>query len=351
MKESYMRARREGEKAVHRAAAEGRWPYLQSLEHILPEYLTLPKISVGVREIPLDRIVGTVTEGRENAFAWNFMPLLKPDTEFEAKWSRLLQIQETEGIRDAVIVLEYKNRFYVQEGNKRVSVLKYLGAWAVTADVRRVLPRKTEEKEVQVYFEFLDFFRVTGLYDFVLTEKGAYGQLAALYGQDCSTVWPEKVVEELRGDFHNFQRIFLAKGGRRLRITDGDAFLLYRRIYRDEEQLRSGDAVISDNISLLWNELQTGAEDNEYVLIEEEEQAGKTPGLIQNIQKFASNLGGARKKPLLAAFIYGSDAAHSRWVYGHELGRNQLIRRHAGSVEAIHFDNCVSEEEMDAQRG
>ena len=78
MRESYVRARREGEKAVHRAAAEGRWPYLQSLEHILPEYTTLPKISVGVMDIPLDRIAGTVTEGRENAFAWNFMPLLKP---------------------------------------------------------------------------------------------------------------------------------------------------------------------------------------------------------------------------------------------------------------------------------
>lgn len=347
MRESYVRARREGEKAVHRAAAEGRWPYLQSLEHILPEYTTLPKISVGVMDIPLDRIAGTVTEGRENAFAWNFMPLLKPDTEFEAKWSSLLEAQETEGIREAVILLEYKNRFYVQEGNKRVSVLKYVGAWAVTADIRRILPRKTEEKEVQVYFEFLDFFRATGLYDFVLTEKGAYEQLASLYGQTCDTVWPEEAVEELRGDFHSFQRVFLAKGGRRLRITDGDAFLLYLRIYRDEDQLRNGDSVIAENISLLWNELKTEAENGETVLIEEEEQTGKTSGLIQNVQKIASNLGGSRKKPLLTAFIYGSDAAHSRWVYGHELGRNELVRRHAGHVDAIHFDNCISEDELD----
>lgn len=348
MRESYLRARREGEKAVHRAAAEGRWPYLQSLEHILPDYLTLPKISVGVMDIPLDRIAGTVTEGRENAFAWNFMPLLKPDTEFEAKWSNLLQAQETEGIREAVLVLEYKNRFYVQEGNKRVSVLKYLGSWAVTADVWRLIPRKTEEKEVQVYFEFLDFFRATGLYDFVLTEKGAYTQLAELYGQNCDEAWPEEAVEKLRWDFRSFQRIFLAKGGRRLRITDGDAFLLYRRIYRDGDLLQDGDAKTGENISLLWNELRSEEEDNEAVLIEDEEQAGKTAGLLQNIQKIAFNLGPSRKKPLLAAFIYGSDAAHSRWVYGHELGRNELVRRHAGLVEAIHFDNCISEEELDA---
>ena len=348
MKESYLKARREGEKAVHRAVGEGRWPYLQSLEHILPEYTILPKVSVGVMDIPLDRIAGTLTEGRENAFAWNFMPILKPGTEFEMKWSRLLEAQETEGIHDAVLVYEYRNRFYVQEGNKRVSVLRYVGAWAVTADVRRILPRKTEEKEIQVYYEFLDFFRVTGLYDFVLTEKGAYEQLAAIYGQNCLDSWPEKAKEDLRADFHSFQKVYLAKGGRQLRITDGDAFLLYLRIYRDRKHLRESDAEIEKNIRLLWNELLSETEDSEAVLIEDEEQAGKPAGLIQNIQRLAPGPAYTADRPLKTAFIYGSDAAHSRWVYGHELGRNELIRRHRGAVEAVHFDNCVSEEMLDA---
>ena len=348
MKESYMKARREGEKAVHRAIGEGRWPYLQSLAHILPEYTTLPKVPVGVMDIPLDRIVGTLTEGRENAFAWNFMPILKSGTEFEAKWSRLLEAQEKEGIHEAVIVYEYRNRFYVQEGNKRVSVLKYLGAWAVTADVRRILPRKTEEKDVQVYYEFLDFFQVTGLYDFVLTEKGAYGQLASLYGQNCEEPWPDEAKEALRADFHSFQRVYIAKGGRHLRITDGDAFLLYLRIYRDRQHLQEGDALIGKNIGLLWNELLSETEDSEAVLIEDEEAAGKGTGLIRNIQKLSQSQSYTPERPLAAVFIYGSDAAHSRWVYGHELGRNELMQRYEGAVATEHFDNCRTEEELDA---
>ena len=158
MTEDYNKARKSGERAYRKAVARGQFPYLVSLESFLPEYETLPKISVGVKEIPLSMVVGTVTAGRQNSFACNFMPLLEPKTEFAQKWSRLADIQAEEGIRDAVLVYEYMHRFYVQEGNKRVSVLRYIGALGITADVRRILPKKTEDREIQAYYEFLDFF-------------------------------------------------------------------------------------------------------------------------------------------------------------------------------------------------
>ena len=50
------------------------------------------------------------------------------------------------------------NQFYVEEGNKRVSVMKYLGAYSIHAEVTRVLPKKTDSKENRIYYEFLDFF-------------------------------------------------------------------------------------------------------------------------------------------------------------------------------------------------
>ena len=57
-----------------------------------------------------------------------------------------------EGIRDPIKVYEYMNRFYVQEGNKRVSVLKCVGAVSVMAEVIRILPFRSEEKANKVYF-------------------------------------------------------------------------------------------------------------------------------------------------------------------------------------------------------
>ena len=60
-----------------------------------------------------------------------------------------------EGIREPVQAFEFMNRFYVQEGNKRVSVLKYFGAASIRARVTRILPKRTGTPENRVYFEFL----------------------------------------------------------------------------------------------------------------------------------------------------------------------------------------------------
>lgn len=70
------------------------------------------------------------------------MPLLDWGTEFSAKWASLSDAQINEGIRDSIKVYEYMNKFYVLEGNKRVSVLKYFDAVTVNAVVYRKVPKR-----------------------------------------------------------------------------------------------------------------------------------------------------------------------------------------------------------------
>ena len=118
-------------------------------------------VSLGTMDIPLSRLVGTKTEDRTNAFADNFMPLLPEKSEFAAKWAMLYDYQIDEGIQDPIVAFEYMNQFYVQEGNKRVSVLKFLGAYSILGTVTRLIPKRTEEKENKIYFEFLDFYQVS----------------------------------------------------------------------------------------------------------------------------------------------------------------------------------------------
>ena len=69
------------------------------------------EMNMGLVEIPLNRIVGTSTAGRTQAFARNFMPLLEMGSEFGAKWSTLSDAQVEEGIRDPIQVYEFMNRF------------------------------------------------------------------------------------------------------------------------------------------------------------------------------------------------------------------------------------------------
>ena len=123
--EEYNRAQRSGMRDYREKTAAGKYPYLPALDELLEKTDTESQIPLGTIEIPLDYVVGTKTTGRTMAFASNFMPLLPEDTEFASKWLSLCMAHMEEGIHDAIKAYEYMGRFYVQEGNKRVSVLKY----------------------------------------------------------------------------------------------------------------------------------------------------------------------------------------------------------------------------------
>ena len=105
----------------------GQSPYLAVLDDILTDVDIVAQEPLGLVDIPAESIVGTKTAGRHTAFASNFMPLLDDDTEFAVKWSNLCDAQSGRGVSTPhIIAFEYLNKFYVQEGNKRVSVLKVL---------------------------------------------------------------------------------------------------------------------------------------------------------------------------------------------------------------------------------
>ena len=184
MRDDYQNAKKIGDKYKASALLKGKEPYLPSLETEIEDISSYKEIHVGIAEIPLDMIVGTRTTGRQNAFAGNFMPLIAEDSEFAMKWSNLYDAQLDEGLRDPVKAYEYKHRFYVQEGNKRVSVMKYMKAVSILADVIRLMPPRTRDPESVAYYEYVDFNKVTGLFEIVFSRPGAYQELAEMSGQN-----------------------------------------------------------------------------------------------------------------------------------------------------------------------
>ena len=101
------------------------------------------------------------TAGRQAAFAANFMPLLDLGTEFASKWVALCEAHLGDtGITDPIRCFEYMGCFYEQEGNKRVSVLKFLDAPTVSDKVTRLYPGTWDSVESRLYGEFCAFWRV-----------------------------------------------------------------------------------------------------------------------------------------------------------------------------------------------
>lgn len=91
------------------------------------------------------------------------MPVLSPYSEFARKWSELYENVVENGVCQPVTAIEYLNRYYLLEGNKRVSVCKYLDSAGIEAEVTRVLPPSTaDDPQVRLYRELLPFITDSG---------------------------------------------------------------------------------------------------------------------------------------------------------------------------------------------
>ena len=146
----YADALKLGKKEYKYRVSLGQFPYLPVLDEIVSQADVQTEQNMGLVHIPLEFVVGTSTMGRTYAFAANFMPILEDGTEFSIKWANLADAQLNEGIRDPIKVYEYMNRYYVVEGNKRVSVLKFFNAVSIPAYVTRKIPKYSEDNEVKL---------------------------------------------------------------------------------------------------------------------------------------------------------------------------------------------------------
>ena len=182
MIEDYRRARKIGKREVADAVSAGRYPNLPSFDEVIGDSGGGGEVPVGVMEIPLELVAGTKTRSRANVFSPGFMPIADEDSEFASKWSDLYDAQLAEGIRDPVVVYEYLQRFYVAEGNKRVSVLRYLGVPTITASITRVMPGLSDDDAMRRYHEFLELFRVAPVYGLVFSREESTRELAELVG-------------------------------------------------------------------------------------------------------------------------------------------------------------------------
>ena len=186
----YNKAFRYGKKEYESRLLAGRKPTVESLDEILPDE-ALSTESLGLVQIPIEQIVGTRYSGRSSAFASNFMPILESNTEFAIKWAKLSTSHVKEGIHEPIKAWEYMNKFYVEEGNKRVSVMKFFGAISIPGTVTRILPKKTNDKNVKVYYEFVNFYRVSKVNYITFSEEGQYAQLIKEMGKHPDEYWTD----------------------------------------------------------------------------------------------------------------------------------------------------------------
>lgn len=340
----YQAALKQGKRSYQNALSKGEYPYLPALDEILSYTEMSAPVNLGLMDIPLSKIVGTKTVGRTNAFANNFMPLLAENSEFGTKWAHLYNHQVKDGITDPIVVYEFMNQFYVQEGNKRVSVMKYLGNYSIPGTVTRLLPKRTEDKANRLYYEFLDFYELSQSYDVYFSKEGSYKKLLKLMGKALDEVWND----EERLLFHSicisFTEAFRKLHGEKLDITDSDALLVYLEIYGYDQIKVETNQEIYQSLQKIWKEVTLVGKGRPVELIQNPENT-KTSLLNRLIPLPATGLA---YESLKIAFIYTKTTDTSSWAYAHELGRMYIEQAYEGKIKTIAIDKANTDKEVES---
>lgn len=332
-RQSYESARRKGLRDFNSKKFSGQNPYIPSLDSIIASEAIVSEMQLGNFEIPISKIKGTKTNGRASSFAHNFMPILKINSEFGAKWINLCKAHITEGIRDPIKVYEYLNWFYVEEGNKRVSVLKYHEAVLISADVTRLIPKYDENDEtIVIYYEFLDFYKTTHInYVWMSKREGFNKLLKVMRKYNWVNIEDDT---EFGAFYYRFRRVYHELGGDSLDNTTGDAFLKYLEVYNYDSEITNDK--LKNDLNNMWNEFK---------LLDEQEISLEFSTESLEKRSFLDSLTGvsSRKKTKIA-FVNSKSPEESGWTYGHEIGRNHIENVFGDAIITKAFNNIPEDE-------
>ncbi len=330
----YEKALKLGKKDYQMRMLKGEMPTLQVLDDIMPEQGAYYEMPLGLVQIPTDQIVGTRTNGRSNSFAGNFMPIMGEWTEFASKWANLSTSHVEEGIREPIKAYEYMNKFYVLEGNKRVSVMKYYGVVSIPGNVIRIVPKRTGEKENKIYFEFMDFYQKAPINYIWFSQEGSFAKLQAAVGKEPDEVWTDEDLLAFSALYTNFTAEYRARGGCKLKITPGDAFLALITLFGYDTVEKKTTNELSELMARSWEEFE---------ILQEEQDIDLKMNPSQEKKPLLSMLLPVSSPKLKAAFLYEKTPGNSAWTYAHELGRIYLEQTFPEEITTVAYENGTAE--------
>ncbi len=326
-REMYTKACRAGWREHDSRTARGLNGHLAHLDEYREHCGIIAEVRQPTKEIPLSRIVGTNSATRATSFAANFMPLYAAESEFGQKWVRLCMAHLDEGLRDPIKVYEYLWNYYVIEGNKRVSVLKFFDAYSFHAEIIRLIPQRDDNNpEIVQYYEYLAYSKKGLFPDIMLTQEKGYRRLRGLERR-LQAELPAGVKPDYSGMYRDFERAYDTVTSP---LPLGDAFVEYLHVFgfpmdETQEELRQRIGQLQPQLELVEQ-----APETEVVL-----EAGENPQ-----QSLLSRLLPWKKEPHIV-FAYMAGRAPGNWIQAHEDARLQMQEELGDQVTSSYVDGLT----------
>ena len=332
--EEYRKASKLAKVNYYTDKSRGNSGNITSLDNIMKRVDIVAELPLGIKSIPLKKIIGTYFYTRSRDFAMNFLPLASEDSEFSMKWQAVYAHHINDGITDPVKIYEYMNEFYVMEGNKRVSVLKYVDAYSIEGEVTRLVPKK-DEKDLNniIYYEFLDFNNKTGINDIWFSKEGSFTELSKYLDEynPRLNLFSNKYEHFLKNVYSPFRNTLYELGGNKLNITTGDVFLEYIKIYGISDEFKETKRKL--RVDKFLEELRILSKNNAIDIQTEPFNVHK-----KNVITSFTNLVVPHKK-LRVAFVFEKTIQTSGWSYVHNLGRIYAQGQLDSEIETFVIDN------------
>ena len=337
--EEYRSALKLAQKEYKELLAAGKEPHPAVLDEILPNGFDMVQ-DIGIVEIPTSRITGIKSAGRVSAFTATFRPLLSMDTEFFVKWVNLCAAHlGEEGIRDPIMCFEYLGNFYVQEGNKRVSVLRHFDSPRITGIVKRILPAPSDDPRIKAYYEFLEFYKTTKIYDIQFRTPGNYARLLARMGKEPDAVWSEQERRTFSAYYSYFKEAFYALGGSRIFLLPEEALLLWLKVYSFQDLGKLSSAELKKAMQAMWEEIVAASKP---APVKVQTAPEDTKPSILGILKSAT------PEVLNVAFVHQRNPQTSIWTRAHDTGREYVEKVLLGKIKVRSYFNASTAEEAEA---
>jgi nucleotide-binding universal stress UspA family protein len=182
--DDFRRARQQAALQETLARLQGQSTELLSYEEVYRKLKAAGSAERGLREIPLDAIVGSV--GRTTDFTRTFLPRLDSD---EQRWAKIKSLVEGAGAGlPPIEVYQIGEAYFVLDGHHRVSVARQTGQTHIQAhviEVRAKVPLSSEARPDELilkaeYAEFLELTRLDQLRSNVDLSVSVPGQYAKL---------------------------------------------------------------------------------------------------------------------------------------------------------------------------
>ena len=330
---SYSRALKAGQKEYKACVSQGVDPYVSALELTLPTGATIGEEPLGLMSIPMELIAGTRTKARRDCFTPSFLPLLDENTEFATKWAALVDAHLAEGIRDPITAVEYMNRYYVVEGNKRVSVLRYFDSPSVTGTVVRLIPAPSDTPEYRMYQEFLAFWRATKVNYIQFKRPGKYEELLELLNSEDHSPWDFERQREFFADCTRFRRAYQQVLGDS-ELDRDEALLRYLKIYGYAHLGQRTPAQLLQDMKAVQAEMNAG-------LNRPDPEMDLEPAKVQNQPSLLRRFLDTKPRTLKIAFLHDKSAETSWWTEAHEMGRRYAQEQFGEQIETVSLFNML----------